>query len=260
VKLEGEQLLLRVYLRTTDKYGWSSAAQKLVERARKKHLAGATVLRGIYGCDDEGEILEQGAWSLCEYVPVIVEFVDSADRIVPFLKQVREIAPQRMATLERAHVLVYRHNADHPDLPKSPSMRLDVPAPVPPLSTLPALQEQGTMKLSEDGQLLRIFVGESDDWEGHPLYKAIVLKAKELGLAGATVLRGPMGYGANSRMHTTHLLELSNDLPLVIEIVDSAENIQRLLPFLDESVAEGLITIEAVRILQYRHNEKKVRP
>lgn len=113
------------------------------------------------------------------------------------------------------------------------------------------------MKLSEEGQLLRVFIGESDSWESQPLFRAIVLKARELGLAGATVLRGPMGFGANSRVHTTKLLELSTDLPVVVEIVDSAEKIQSLLPFLDEAVAEGLITIEAVRILRYRHNRDK---
>jgi PII-like signaling protein len=112
------------------------------------------------------------------------------------------------------------------------------------------------MKLSEEGQLLRVFCGESDTWEGHPLYQAVVRKAKELGLAGATVLRGPMGFGANSRVHTAKLLDLSTDLPIVIEIVDTAEKIQTLLPFLDAAVAEGLITIEAVRVLRYRQNRE----
>jgi PII-like signaling protein len=115
------------------------------------------------------------------------------------------------------------------------------------------------MKLSEEGQLLRVFIGESDAREGQPLYRAIVLKAKELGLAGATVLRGPMGFGANSRVHTAKLLDLSTDLPIVIELVDSADKVQSLLPFLDQAVAEGLITIEAVRVLRYRHNQEKGR-
>lgn len=116
------------------------------------------------------------------------------------------------------------------------------------------------MHLSENGQLLRIFIGESDTWEGAPLYRAIVLKAKELGLAGATVLHGTMGYGANSRLHTTRLLELSTDLPIVVEIVDTADKVQGLLPFLDAAVAEGTITIEAVKVLRHRHNPAKARP
>ena len=116
------------------------------------------------------------------------------------------------------------------------------------------------MTLSENGQLLRVFIGESDVWEGEPLYRAIVIKAKELGLAGATVLHGAMGYGANSRVHTTRLLELSTDLPIVVEIVDVADKVEALLPFLDQAVKEGMITIEAVRVLRYRANEAKTRP
>lgn len=107
------------------------------------------------------------------------------------------------------------------------------------------------MKLLEEGLLLRIFLGESDKHQGRPLYEQIVLKAKELNLAGATVLRGIMGFGANSRLHTAKLLRLSEDLPLVIEIVDSEEYINKLLPFLDEVVQEGLITLEKVRVIKY---------
>ena len=108
------------------------------------------------------------------------------------------------------------------------------------------------MKLPEKGVLLRILVGESDQLDGKPLYERIVIKAKELNLAGATVLRGIMGYGANSRLHTAKLLRLSEDLPIVIEIVDTEDNLSRLLPYLDETVQEGLITMEAVRVVKYR--------
>jgi PII-like signaling protein len=111
------------------------------------------------------------------------------------------------------------------------------------------------MKLPEEGLLLRILIGESDRYGRKPLYEAIVYKAKELDLAGATVLRGIMGFGASSRMHTSKLLRLSEDLPLVIEIVDSEEYINRLLPFLDEVIGEGLITMEKVRIIRYQGHE-----
>jgi PII-like signaling protein len=113
------------------------------------------------------------------------------------------------------------------------------------------------MKISEDGQLLRIFIGESDRWHGQPLYEAIVLKAREMGIAGATMLRGLMGFGAASRIHTAKILRLSEDLPIIIEIVDSADKIDLLLPVIDEMVGEGLVTLEKVRILQYRHGSKK---
>lgn len=110
------------------------------------------------------------------------------------------------------------------------------------------------MKTPENGKLLRIFIGESDRWHHQPLYEAIVLKARELGLAGATVLRGPMGYGANSHLHTTKILRLSDDLPMVIEIVDQEANINKFLPVLDEMVLEGMVTLENVQVLKYRAN------
>src|SRR5213596_965599 len=115
------------------------------------------------------------------------------------------------------------------------------------------------VKILESGKLLRIFVGESDRWHHQPLYEAIVLKARELGLAGATVLRGPMGFGANSRLHTAKILRLSMDLPMVIEIVDTAGKIQNLSPHLEEMVLEGLITLEDVQVLKYRANQEKPR-
>ncbi len=108
------------------------------------------------------------------------------------------------------------------------------------------------MKIPEEGQLLRIFIGESDRWKGKPLYEAIILKAREMGIAGATMLRGMMGYGAASRIHTAKILRLSEDLPIVVEIVDSKEKITALLPTIEEMVQEGLVTLENVRVLRYR--------
>ena len=110
------------------------------------------------------------------------------------------------------------------------------------------------MKLEGEAQLLRIFVGESDRWHGRPVYEAIVVKARELHLAGATVLRGPMGFGAHSRLHTTKILRLSEDLPMIVEIVDVEEKINLLLPHSDQMVTEGLVTLEKVRVIKYRAN------
>jgi len=110
------------------------------------------------------------------------------------------------------------------------------------------------MKLSGAGKVLRIFIGESDKYNGKPLHEAVVMKARELNLAGASVFRGIMGYGASSRIHSTKLLRISEDLPVTVEIVDTEENINKILPFLDETVKEGLITMENVNIIKYRHN------
>jgi uncharacterized protein len=116
------------------------------------------------------------------------------------------------------------------------------------------------MQIPHEAVLLRIFIGESDRWEHKPLYEAIVLKARELHLAGATVLRGPMGFGKSSRLHTAKILRLSLDLPLVIEIVDSEEKIQSFLPVLDKMLGGGLLTLEKVKVIDYRAGQEQAAP
>ena len=112
------------------------------------------------------------------------------------------------------------------------------------------------MKLPSEASLLRVFIGESDKADGRPLYEVIVEEARKRGLAGATVLRGFLGYGANSRIHTSKVLRLSEDLPVVVEIVDAEDKIEAFLPELDKMIGEGLVTLEKVRIIAYRHNAK----
>ena len=114
------------------------------------------------------------------------------------------------------------------------------------------------MQLPEEGYLLRIFIGEADKYEGKPLYEWLVLRAKEQGLAGATVLRGMMGYGANSReIQTFKITRLSEDLPIVVEIVDTKENLDAYLETIDESIQAGMVTLEKATIRFYRGNGKK---
>jgi uncharacterized protein len=113
------------------------------------------------------------------------------------------------------------------------------------------------MKIEGPGELLRIFIGESDQWQGRPLHEAILLAAREQGLAGCTVVRGMAGFGAKSHIHTVKLLRLSEDLPIVIEIVDQPDRIAAFLPTLDSMVTEGLVTLEKVSVLIYRHSAAK---
>jgi PII-like signaling protein len=112
------------------------------------------------------------------------------------------------------------------------------------------------MQIPRDAVLLRIFIGEDDRYDHQPLYEAIVMKAREMHLAGATVLRGPMSFGHSSRLHTTKILRLSEDLPFVIEIVDSEDKINSFLPALDAMMGSGLVTLEKVQVLQYGSNGK----
>lgn len=116
------------------------------------------------------------------------------------------------------------------------------------------LSERFAMKLPSESELLRIFIGEADKFEGRPLYEAIVNLARQKGMAGATVLRGLMGFGADSRMHSAKILRLSEDLPIVIEIVDAPEKIEAFLPNLDIMIKEGMVTLESIKVIAYRYN------
>ena len=112
------------------------------------------------------------------------------------------------------------------------------------------------MKLEGEGKLLRLFIGESDTWHGKPLYQAIVERVRQEGLAGATVVRGIEGFGADSRLHTSRILRLSEDLPVVVEIVDTPEQIDRVVPILDEMVGDGMLTLERVQFVSYRSSDE----
>ena len=112
------------------------------------------------------------------------------------------------------------------------------------------------MKESKTGYLLRVLIGEDDKYKGRPLYEQIVLKARELKLSGATVFKGIMGFGADSLIHTAKILQLSEDMPIIIEIVDTEQNINKILPFLDETVEGGLVTLEKATIIKYSSSKK----
>lgn len=248
MNLTGENILLRIYLRTADRTPHAPTYERLLHAARAGGLGGATILKGILGYGTHG-ISRPRPLSLLASVPVIVEIVDTPDRIGVFVAgPIRRLGVHGMATLERAGTLMYRRRSqDQPD-------EFQLAAPVRPLSTLPQIQPGVDMTLHDDGILLRIFIGESDRIDRLPLYEAILHKARELGLAGATVLRGIEGFGANSIVHKSSLLDMSSDLPIIIEIVDRNDAIRRILPYLRQTVRDGMITMEYVAIIHYRHN------
>src|SRR5579872_573747 len=248
MRIRGEQVLLRAYLQSADRAPHSPTYERLVRCARSEGLAGATVLRGKMGLGSRG-LIKRSAWAIVEHVPIIVEIVDSGERIARF---VEETLPKHMLggmiTLERASVMMYRQRMH--DVPN----KLALGALLAPLSTLPRIRPRGPMTINENGVLLRVFIGDSDKFEGKPLPEAIVQKVRELGLAGATVLRGTEGFGANSVVHKSSLLEMSADLPVVVEIVDTDEKVKLILPHLETMVKEGMITMEYVVIVLYRHD------
>lgn len=248
MSLCGEQVLLRAYLQSADRNPHTPTYERLVQLARREGLAGATVLRGIMGSGSRG-IVAPSNWAIVQRAPIIVEIVDASEKVQKFIDDpVGRIMVHGMLTLERANVMMYRQRRhDQPN-------KLQLGALLRPLSTIPKIQPRPNMTINEDGVLLRVFAGESDRVQGRALHEAIVHKARELGLAGATVLRGTEGFGANSVVHKATLLEMSTDLPVLIEIADSRDKIQLLLPYLEQVVQEGMITMEYVAIVFYRHN------
>ena len=246
MKIETEQVLCRFQLSNLLRHGMAPLYEWIVEMAHREGLQGATVLKGIFGLRADGSLLEHHTWSVSHELPVIVEVVDEPARIEALLAQVEPVFREGVITLERAHVLLYRAGQRDAMPPLSGRNIIGTAATT-------AVAGVRAMKVPENGVLLRIFIGESDRDPGgdRPLYEAIVRKAKEAHLAGATVLRGPMGFGRHSRVHTAKLLELSTDLPVVIEIVDAEERIDAFLSTVDELVTEGLVTLEAVRIVRY---------
>lgn len=246
MKIAAEQVLCRFQLSNFIRHGMSPLYEWIVETAHRERLQGAIVLKGFFGLRFDGSVLQEHTWSLSQELPVIVEVIDEAARVEALLAKVEPVFREGVITLERAHVLVYRAGTR-----ETPSLLTDRNI-IATAANSPAIGVR-TMKVPENGVLLRIFIGESDKDPGgdRPLYEAIVRRAREAHLAGATVLRGPMGFGRHSRMRTSKLLELSTDLPVVIEIVDAEDKVDAFLPTVDELVTEGLVTLEAVRIVRY---------
>lgn len=246
MKQEGEQTLLRVFLQNTDKASWWTAAQDaLLKRAMGRKLEGAITLEGTCGLVG-GEIVECGRWSIVQHHPMILEFLDSPRAIGGFLDDVTKAAPHALVTLERAHVLAYRRRSDEA---KRVATRLQTPNRPEPAAYLPDPEEFPTMRTAADGQLLRIFIDDADTYRHQPLYRVVLEKAREFGFSNAVVLRAPKGFGTHQRLHTDSSPDYVSESPVLIEVVGEQEKIDRLLPFLDEAVPEGLITIEGVKML-----------
>jgi PII-like signaling protein len=237
-------VLCRFQTTTDERHGWTPLAEWIVQQAHRLGLAGATLFEGFAGFRLDGVGLHEHRWTLAQHRPVIVEVVDQPGALSRLLQVVEPAFQRGTITLESVHV----RPAAVGD--RSPERAANLHALTAETGTD---LEVTTMNLPEAGVLLRIFIGESDrQVGGHaPLYEAIVRKAREAGLAGATVLRGAIGFGRHARMHTSKLLELSTDLPIVIEIVDAEDRVRAFLPAVEGLVGEGLVTLEPVRVLKY---------
>lgn len=248
MKVEAEQVLCRFHVSNLERHGSAPLYLWIVDTARREDLQGATVLKGCMGLRADGTVLRESPWKIAQEIPVIVEVVDGPLHVERLLARVEPAFGAGAITLERAHVALYRAGGGRA-MPRDAAPRDEIVG----TREATAAWEVKTMQIPQDGVLMRVFIGESDrDPERNlPLYEGIVLRAREAHLAGATVLKGPMGFGRSSRIHTANLFELSTDLPVVIEIVDAEEKIHAFVAVVDRLVTEGLVTLEAVRVLKY---------
>lgn len=243
MRLEGENVLCRFMLTNYQQHHHRPLYEVLVERAWRQGMAGATVLKGLAGFLLDGPLLRRSGWKPAEELPVVVEIVDRAEAIARFLAGVRPLLQDGLVTLERACVVYYRASGDVGRRPPQVDS---------------AEREEGIpMEASEDGTLLRIFVDDCDrdPASGLLLYDRLVRLAHERGLAGATVLRGTMGFGKHSVVRAAKLIDAPPNLPVVVEIVDEEPKVRAYLEAIDSLVVEGLVTLEKVQVYKYRSRE-----
>ena len=251
MRLDGEQTVLRIYLRNTDRCGWYSAADSLVERALAWGMAGASVFRGFFGLDATGEILESRFWSLAEHVPVVVEVADAPEAVMNFLEVMERVLPEGLVTLRGRCASLYRRSRSDAEQACAYLTLAD------PGGKRPDWLAEGLPLIRDgsQGQMLKVFLQGAILWDGEPLYQAIVRQAQYLGLAGAAVFRAPLGLGASGELRRATLFGSVRDLPVVIEVVDTAAGVRRLIPFLDAALGQGLAAVEDVWVMRYRRDD-----
>ena len=231
----GKAKKLVIYVGALEKYEGERVYQAIVRFLHRHGCAGATVTRAVAGFGASGKMHEAHLFSLTEDVPRRIEVIETERKITALLPFIYDMVGSGLIEVQDTEVIKYA-----PPEPRG--------------------EEEHAMKhekLEGKAKMLRIHIGESDRWEGEPLHEAIVKRLRMMDVAGATVYRGVMGYGAQQRMHKSGWLGLSTDLPVMIAVIDTEEKIQRVLLVLDEMVDEGLIAISDVEIIKYTHSRNK---
>lgn len=245
-----EAVLLRIFTGEEDRFAGRPLYQSIVMAALKRELEGATVLRGPNGFGVSRTIRSDLNIDAGPRDPTIVEIVDAEDHINRFLPVVNEMMESGLLTVEKVRAIRYRR----PSSREEGSARIihqQANGPDELCEAARMSQKGKKMEVPHDAILLRIFTSIDDKSGLTPLYVAIVQKAREMHLAGATVLHGSLGFGQSAHLHRGHFFPLTQDLPVVIEIVDSEEKINAFLPALDQIMESGLVTLEVAKVLQY---------
>lgn len=231
---KGPAKKLVIYVNALQHYKSKPVYEAIVEFAHRHGCAGATVTRAVSGYGRSGKVHEAHLLSITDDVPMRVEIVDSEKKINALLPWVYEMVEKGLIEVQETEVIKH--------------------------TTQLAKTEDQAMKhekLEGSAKLLRIYIGEDDRWEGEPLHEAIVKKLRMMDIAGATVYRGILGFGAQQRVHRPGLLGLSTDLPVMLTVIDTEEKILGVLPVLDEMVDEGLIALSDVEIIKYTHSARQ---
>ena len=225
---------LVVYVNTLQHYKSKPVYEAIVEFAHRHGCSGATVTKAVSGYGRSGKVHEAHLFSITEDVPMRVEVVDSEQKINALLPFIYDMVDKGLIEVQDTQVI--KHSTHKAQAEETHAVKHE--------------------KLEGRAKLLRIYIGEDDRWEDEPLHEAIVKKLRMMDIAGATVYRGLIGYGAQNRVHRSGFLGLSKDLPIMLSIIDTEEKIRSVLPVLDEMVDEGLIALSDVEIIKYTHSAR----
>jgi PII-like signaling protein len=244
--------LLRIYSNVNEAWHGAPLYRAVVETARRLKLAGASVFPVELGYGTHKHLHDIASEYSSFDIPIVVEVVEASEGIETLLAELAAMVSEGLVAVSAVHVLRYAHGSER-EASGVNSAQVNLRAP-----DEPALEVRGQnpMKIEGEGKRLTVYVGSADTWGGRNLAVAIVEKCRAMGIAGATVSRGIMGFGKHSIIHKAHLLGLSDDLPEKIEVVDRPEEIDRLLPVVDDMIGGGLIVVEDVHIIRYLHDPK----
>ncbi len=231
---QGAAKKLIIYVSEQARWQNESVYEAVLRFLFKHGCAGATVTRAVAGFGPKGQSRRSKLFQLREDLPMRIEMVESEQKINAVLPWIYEMLPDGLIELQDTEII--KHFGSRAQGEESHKM--------------------GHEKLEGNAKMLRIYIGEDDRWEGEPLHEAIVKKLRMMDIAGATVYRGILGYGANQRMHKTGFLGLSSDMPLMVTVVDSEEKIKSAVTVLDEMVDEGLVVLSDVEVIKYVHTRK----
>src|SRR6266540_1010389 len=231
---KGPAKKLVVYVNTFQHYKSKPVYEAIVEFAHRHGCAGATVTKAVSGYGRSGKVHEAHLFSITEDVPMRVEVVDSEQKINALLPWIYDMVDKGLIEVQDTEVI--KHTTHKAEREEDQTVKHE--------------------KLEGHAKMIRIYIGEDDRWEGEPLHEAVVKKLRMMDIAGATVYRGLIGYGAQQRVHRSGFFGLSSDLPIMISVIDTEEKIRKVLPVLDEMVDEGLIALSDVEIIKYTHSAR----